>query len=175
MCKTVELCCGSNVLIDSKLTHSIIQSTMSWSNQFYAVLSTSVKSLRTPWRNLFPGSLARPRLIELPPVVLCESRDYLNIYTLESYRFAVTLTLKWIPRLAIDPDHIFTVANKFFFHLCHFWILDMTVKTSMLRNVTWGIGLERSLWNERVTEWRSRNWTWEFELGAWGPSVGQVN
>ena len=115
MCKTVELCCGSNVLIDSKLTPSRIQSTMSWSNQFHAVLSASVKLFRIPWRILFPGSLARPRLLELPPVVLCEFRDYLNIYTLESYRFAVILTLKWIPWLAIHSDHIFTATNKFFF------------------------------------------------------------
>jgi len=175
MCKSVELCCRNNVLIDRKLTPSRIQSTMSWSNQFCAVLSTSVKSFPTTWRTLFPGSLARPRLLELPSIVLWEFRDYLNIFTLEGYRFAVTLTLKWIPWLAIHPDHIFRAVNKFFFHLCHFWIPDMTVKTSTLRNVTRGIGLERSLWTERVTVWRSITWTWEFELGVWGPSVGQVN
>jgi len=38
----------------------------------------------------FPGSLAMPKLLELPR----EFRDYLKIYTLEMYMFAVTLTLK---------------------------------------------------------------------------------
>jgi len=39
---------------------------------------------------LFPGSLARPKLLELPR----EFRDYLKICTLEMYTFVVTLTLK---------------------------------------------------------------------------------